>query len=82
MANRGSSACSCGVDGGPGVSEPGNGDRDCRSGDAAPADKPEARRVELPDAEEVVESSGNSTTSHVCSVASGANDTLRLAATH
>lgn len=42
-------------------------------------DKPDARRVELPEAEDVVESSGNSTTSHVCNVASGANETRRFA---
>ena len=37
----------------------------------------DALRVLL--AEDVVESSGSSTTSHVCKVASGANETLRLA---
>lgn len=37
----------------------------------------DARRVLL--ADDVVESSGSSTTSHVCKVASGAKETLRLA---
>lgn len=37
----------------------------------------DARLVLL--AEDVVESSGSSTTSHVCKVASGAKETLRLA---
>lgn len=41
--------------------------------------KPDARRVELPEADDVVESSGSSTTSHVCNVASGANETRRFA---
>lgn len=40
---------------------------------------PDALRVELVDAEDVVESSGSSTTFQVWRVASGANDTLRLA---
>lgn len=43
------------------------------------ADIDEARRLEFVDAEEVVESWRYSTTSHVCSVASGANDTRRFA---
>lgn len=68
-----------GVEGGSDVSELVNGERGCGNGDAVMADKPDARRVELPDAEDVVESSGNSTTSHVCNVASGANETLRFA---
>lgn len=76
----GSSTCAGGVDGGSDVSEPGKGERGCECGDvAAIVDRPDARRVELPEAEDVVESSGNSTTSHVCKVASGANDTLRFA---
>lgn len=40
---------------------------------------PEARRVEFVDVEEVVESCRSSRLSKVCSVASGANDTRRLA---
>ena len=48
-------------------------------GDPALAVKLEARLVELVEADDVVESSGNSTTFHVCRVASGANDTLRFA---
>ena len=35
--------------------------------------------MEFVDADEVVESSGSSTVSHVCKVASGANETLRFA---
>ena len=50
------------------------------NGEAAIADSADARRVKLVDADETVESSGNSTTSHVCKVASGANETLRFAA--
>lgn len=50
------------------------------NGEAATADRADARRVKLVDADETVESSGNSTTSHVCKVASGANETLRFAA--
>lgn len=46
-------------------------------GDCETADMADARRVLL--AEDVVESSGSSTTSHVCKVASGAKETLRLA---
>ena len=42
-------------------------------------DAAEARRVEFVASEEVVASSGNSTTFHVCRVASGAKDTLRFA---
>ena len=42
-------------------------------------DKLDVRRVALVEAEDVVESSGISTTSHVCRVASGANETLRFA---
>lgn len=42
-------------------------------------DKADARRVEFPDAEDVVESSAISNTFHVCRVASGANETLRFA---
>ncbi len=67
-----SSICSGGVDGGSEASELG-------IGDAVLADKADARRVEFVDADEVVESSGSSTVSHVCKVASGANETLRLA---
>lgn len=40
----------------------------------------DALLVEFVDAEDVVESSGISTTSQVCRVASGAKDTRRLAA--
>ena len=40
---------------------------------------PEALLVEFVEAEDVVESSGNSTTFQVWSVASGAKDTLRFA---
>lgn len=50
------------------------------NGEAAIADSADARRVKLVDADETVESSGSSTTSHVCKVASGANETLRFAA--
>ena len=51
-------------------------------GDPALAVKADALRVALVDAEEVVESSGSSTTFHVCKVASGAKDTLRFADSH
>ena len=51
-------------------------------GDPAVAVKADALRVEFVDADEVVESSATSTTSHVCKVASGANDTLRFACSH
>lgn len=59
---------------GPGIL-PGTGGR----GDAARADPLEARRVEFVASDDVVASSGSSTTSHVCKVASGANETLRFA---
>lgn len=72
MVSCTSSTCSGGVDGGSKASELG-------IGDAALADNADARRVEFVDAEEVVESSGSSTVSHVCNVASGANETLRFA---
>lgn len=76
----GSSTCAGGVEGGSDASEPGKGERGCGRGDvAATLDRADARRVEFPEAEEVVESSGSSTTSQVCKVASGANDTLRFA---
>lgn len=75
----GSSTCAEGVEGGSDVSELGVEKRDWRDGDVAIAVKPDARRVEFPEADEVVESSGNSTTFHVCRVASGANETLRFA---
>ena len=42
-------------------------------------DPEEALRVELVASDEVVASSANSTTSQVCKVASGANETRRLA---
>ena len=42
----------------------------------------EARRVAFVEAEDVVESSGSSTTSQVCKVASGANETRRFAIDH
>ncbi len=74
-----SSTWAGGVEGGPDASELGNGDRGWDMEGVANVDRPDARRVEFPEAEDVVESSGNSTTSHVCSVASGANETLRFA---
>ena len=61
------------------MSELGIGEAGALYGEPAAPDMVDARRVELPDALEVVESSGISTTSQVCSVASGANDTLRFA---
>ena len=67
-----SSTCSGGVEGGSEASEP-------SIGDAAFADSADARRVEFVEADEVVESSGSSTVSHVCKVASGAKETLRFA---
>ena len=68
------------MEGGSDASEFGKGERGCERGDvAAIVDRPDARRVELPEADDVVESSGSSTTSQVCKVASGANDTLRFA---
>ena len=73
-----SSTCSGGVEGASDGSE--LGVCTCACGDVRSPDKVEARRVEFVDAEEVVESSGSSTTFQVCSVASGAKDTLRLAA--
>ena len=48
-------------------------------GDPALAVEADALRVAFVDADDVVESSGSSTTFHVCRVASGANDTLRFA---
>lgn len=69
-----------GVDRGSDASELGKGERDWGKDDAAMVLRPDARRVEFPEAEEVVESSGKSTTSQVCKVASGANETLRFAA--
>lgn len=74
-----SSTCSGGVDdgsegselGGPGVF--GCGDP------IEPPDTDEARRVEFVEFDDVVESWYSTTTSHVCNVASGANDTLRFA---
>lgn len=50
------------------------------NGEPALAVKPDLLRVALVDADEVVESSGISTTFHVWSVASGAKETLRFAA--
>ena len=47
--------------------------------DAVKVDPLDARRVEFVASDEVVASSGSSTTSHVCKVASGANDTRRFA---
>ena len=58
------------------------GDLGVGYGDPALAVKADARRVEFVDADDVVESSGSSTTFHVCKVASGANDTLRFAGSH
>ncbi len=76
----GSSNCAGGVEGGSDASEPSNGERGCRNGDAAAmVERTDARLVELPEAEDVVASSGSSKTSQVCRVASGANDTLRFA---
>lgn len=67
------------MEGGPDASELGKGERGLDMEGVANVDRPDARRVEFPEAEDVVESSGNSTTSHVCRVASGANETLRFA---
>ena len=58
------------------------GDLGAVEGVPALAVEADARRVEFVDADDVVESSGNSTTFHVCKVASGANDTLRFAGSH
>lgn len=55
------------------------GARGVEKGDAVLAVNPDARRVEFVDADDVVESSGNSITFHVCRVASGAKETLRFA---
>ncbi len=60
-----SSTCSGGVDGGSEASEDGIGDRDAVQGDPAFAVRLDARRVELVDADEVVESSASSTTFQV-----------------
>lgn len=59
--------------------ELGIGERGCGYDGTATAERADALRVELVDADEVVESSGISTTSHICRVASGAKDTLRFA---
>lgn len=64
------------MDGGSEASEEGIGDCGSAYGDPAKAD---ARRVEFVEAEDVVESSGISTTFQVCKVASGAKETLRAA---
>lgn len=78
LAVLASSARDGGVEGGSDASETCVGvRRPCEEGDAA--DMAEARRVALVEADDVVESSGNSTISQVCSVASGAKDTRRLA---
>ena len=52
---------------------------DPRNGVAVKVDPLDARRVEFVASDEVVASSASSTTFHVCSVASGANETRRLA---
>ena len=64
------------MDGGSEASEEGMGDLGGVYGDPAKAD---ARRVEFVEADDVVESSGISTTFQVCNVASGAKETLRAA---
>lgn len=68
----GSSACSGGVDGGSEGSEVG-------AGDGGAWETPDARLVTSDDAEELVASRRYSTTSQVCSVASGAKETRRAA---
>jgi len=49
------------------------------NGDAVNVDPEDARRVELVASDEVVASSTDSIRSHVCRVASGANETRRFA---
>jgi hypothetical protein len=70
----GSSPCAGGVDGGSAGSEGGAGDAGVDACETL-----EARRVASDEAEELVASRMYSTTSHVCSVASGAKETRRLA---
>lgn len=70
-SSSGSATCSGGVDGGSTGSELGAG--------AGASDMSEARRVASEAADELVASRMYSTTSHVCSVASGANETRLLA---
>lgn len=70
----GSSACSGGVDGGSDGSEVGAGDAGVDA-----CDTPEALLVASDEADELVASRRYSTTSQVCSVASGAKETRRLA---
>ena len=64
------------MDGGSEGSEEGIGDCGAVYGDPV---TPDARRVEFVEAEDVVESSGISTTFQVWRVASGAKETLRAA---
>ena len=72
-----SSVCSGGVEGLSATSASEPGDFALLRGELAEVIE-DCRLVEF-DAEDVVESSTSSTTFHVCSVASGANDTRRLA---
>lgn len=73
-SGSGSSACSGGVEGGSAGSEGGAGDAGVDAWETF-----EALRVASDEAEEVVASRMYSTTSHVCKVASGANETRLLA---
>lgn len=62
------------------MSDPGIGEVGCGNGELGNAAViEETRLVELVEADEVVESSVINSTFHVCSVASGANDTRRFA---
>jgi hypothetical protein len=74
-----SSICSGGVEGGSEGSELGGpGVRGCGELDTSPV-ADEARRVELVELDEMVESWYSTTTSQVCNVASGAKETRLLA---
>jgi len=70
----GSSACSGGVDGGSAGSDVGAGEAGVDAWETL-----EALRVASEDADELVASRRYSTTSQVCSVASGAKETRRAA---
>jgi hypothetical protein len=74
-----SSSCSGGVEGGSEGSELSRPGVSRRGDSAACRDLDEARRPELEEFEEVVESWYSTTTSQVCRVASGAKETRRFA---
>ena len=77
---KGTSTCSGGVDGDSAASsEKAVRGYWVKHHEAVILDSADARRVEFVASDDVVASSPVSTRSHVCSVASGAKETLRLA---